>query len=189
MLSSVCRGFDAFRNGIESASLQAIADHWAQVRGGRAMPAWTDLRPSAIAPHLTRIWSYRYDRETSEFTARLAGNQVMVAFGKNFRGVSLRDLHPPHVYEQAHARMMHLVQGPHLGRCKGPLFRKGGRVIHGERIVMPLASDGIHCDGALGASDYPLPPPSDEDQPVEIIMENEEWFALTGEERAAVLSC
>ena len=172
--------FSTFRGRIESAALQAIADHWEEARGQNIMPSWGDLRPSSIAPYLTRIWSYRYDRATGEFTSRLAGNQVTLGFGVSFRGTPLRDIHPPHLYEQVQERMTRLVLGPCLYRLKGELFRQGDYVTHGERIVLPLASDGIHCDGTLGASDYPAPPPSSQNRPVELIMENEEWFALAG---------
>src|SRR4051812_5089065 len=113
--------FSAFRAMIESPALQAVADHWGEVRGGGKIPSWSDLRPSCIAPHLTRVWSFKYDRATSEFTARLAGNRITLGFGVSFRGTPLRDIHPPHVFEQVQARLTRLVDEPCLYRGSGKL--------------------------------------------------------------------
>jgi hypothetical protein len=176
--SVLTRDFDAFRAKIQSPTLQAIADHWQEARGERRMPPWADIQPACIAPHLTRIWSFKYDRVTGEFTARLAGNQIMLGFGLSFRGTPLREIHPPHVFEKVQANLTRVVLGPNLHRSAGRLFRQGNHVISGERIVLPLASDGIHGDGALGASDYPAPPQSLEGLEPEVIHDVEEWFAF-----------
>ena len=170
--------FAPFRNKIESAALNTIADHWEEARAGNRMPSWGDIRPSSIAPYLTRIWSCKFDRVTGEFTTRLAGNRITLGFGISFRGTPLRDIHPPHVFEQVQASMTRLVLGPYLYRSSGQLFRQGDRVTEGERIVLPLASDGEHCDGALGAAEYPFRPPLVPRRPIELIMDREEWFAL-----------
>jgi hypothetical protein len=174
----VAASFSSFRDSIESPALQAVADHWQAVRGGRRMPSWTDLRPSCIAPHLTRIWSFRYDRATGEFTARLAGNQITLGFGMSFRGTPLRDMYPPAIFEQVQTRLSRLVLSPSIYRSCGKLFRVNGYIGEGERIVLPLASDGENGDGALGASDYPSLPTALAQGPIETMHEREEWFSL-----------
>jgi hypothetical protein len=171
--------FISFRDRIESPALQAIADHWNDVRGSAGMPSWGDIRPSAIAPHLTRIWSFKYDHATGAFTARLAGNRIMLGFGNSFRGTPLRDLHPPHVFEKVQANLTRLVLGPYFYRGAGRLFRIGDHVAEGERIVLPLASDGKHCDEAIGAAEYAIPPLTARQKPVELLHDVEEWFSLS----------
>jgi len=168
--------FDTFISRVESPALLAIAKHWGEVRSRKRLPGWSDLAPSAISPHLTRLWSFRYDRQSGEFTGRLAGNRIMVATGHSFRGTTLKDLHPPHIYEKSHAEFTRIVTGPTIYRCRGPLFRAGGQVVDGERIVMPLAEDGEHGDGLLGASEYVVP--SVTGVPFELISENAEWYAV-----------
>ena len=168
-------GFSGFRSRIASPALQAIADHWQQVRGGRPMPAWSDLSPSAISEHLKRLWAFKYDRATGDFTARLAGTRTMARFGKSFRGTPLRDLHPPRVFEQAQSHMIRIVSEPAFVRGTGKLFKIGDHTIEGERIVLPLASDGLHGDGVLGAADYKhFPGPGS----IELIYDRLEWFAV-----------
>ena len=171
-------GFSTFRRHIQSPALQAVADHWNEARTGSRMPSWSDIRPSCIAPYLTRVWSFKYDRATGEFTARLAGNQVTLGFGVSFRGTPLKDIHPPHIFPGVQERLTRLVLGPSVHRACGKLFRVGPFIAEGERIVLPLAADGENADGALGASEYgPVPfecPPGS----VEVIHDIEEWYRL-----------
>lgn len=139
------------------------------------MPAWSDLSPARLAPHLKRLWAYRYDRATCEFTARLAGNRAMVGFGQSFRGTPLKDIHPPHIFKLAQAHMLKVVTGPTAYYCSGKLFRVGTEVVEGERIMLPLASDGRNADGILGATDFP---PRMLAGPVELLVGQIEWFPL-----------
>lgn len=170
--------FDLFRSAIKSPALIDVADHWQEARGQKRMPSWSDIRPARIAPHLTRVWSFKYDRASGEFTARLAGNQVMLGFGMSFRGTPLKDIHPPQVFEVAQERMTRMVLGSYLYRNSGKLFRVGDYVASGERIVLPLASDGENGDGVLGASDFPRTPRVTQRRTVELMYDVEEWFAL-----------
>ncbi len=151
--SAVIGNFACFDAKIESPALRAVAGHWDQARRQRRMPSWSDLNPATLAPHFGLIWAFRYDRGTGEFTARLAGNRIMVACGKSFRGTPLRELHPPEIFLRARAGLTRVVQEPACCRSSGPLFRADGKTTNGERIVLPLGTDG-EADGALGASDY-----------------------------------
>jgi hypothetical protein len=169
------RGFSRFRNRIVSPALRAIADHWQQVRADKAMPAWSDLSPTHLGPHLKLLWSFRYDQDTKDFTARLAGDRVMRCFGQSFRGTPLKDLHPPHVYQEARANMARVVSEPAFAHCSGNLFKIGIQFIEGERIMFPLASDGQTGDSVLGASDFKYRPASGE---VELLHDRVEWFPL-----------
>jgi hypothetical protein len=167
---------DAFIASIESPGLLAIARHWQAARAGKRVAAWSKLSPSAIAPYLTLLWSFRYDRQSGEFAGRLAGNRIMVASGHSFRGTTLKDLHSPEICERSHAEFTRLVTTPALYHCRGPLFRAGGKITEGERIVMPLAEDGEHADGLLGASEYVVPPVTG--CAFELISENAEWYPI-----------
>jgi hypothetical protein len=139
------------------------------------MPAWSDLSPSAISSHLKLIWAFNYDSLTGEFTARLAGNRAVVGFGQSFRGTPLRALHPSDVFQRVQANLTRAVLENAVYRCAGKLFKVGDHIVEGERIVMPLASDGIHADGIFGASDFKYPAFTG---PVELLSENLEWFSI-----------
>ena len=168
--------FGLFCNRIVSPSLRAIADHWLVARGDKLLPSWSDLSPAVMAPHFTKISAFNYDRAKDEFFARLAGNRIMVGFGKSFRGTPLKELHPPDIYERCHANQKRIVTEPAAYRGSGKLFKAGDQIVSGERIALPLASDGCHGDGSLGAAEYdfkvlgPLQ--------IEIIHDAEEWYPL-----------
>ena len=140
------------------------------------MPSRADLAPSAMAPHLTKIWAFKYDRAKDEFFARLAGNRIMIGFGQSFRGTPLKDLHKPDVYAKCPANQKRLIGEPAVYRGTGELFKIGGQIISGERIAFPLASDGYHGDGTIGAAEYDYKVHSRQD--VELIHDIEEWYPL-----------
>lgn len=139
------------------------------------MPAWADLSSSALSPHFKMLWGFHHDSQTGDFTGRLAGKNVMDWLGANFWGASLKDLHSPHVFRDAHNFLFKVVAAPAAGRCSGRLFKVGDKAVTGERIALPLGMDGITGDGILGASDYDCPPLSG---PVDLIHENMEWYAI-----------
>jgi hypothetical protein len=167
--------FSQFQARLASPALQAIADHWRNAGADRPMPAWSDLSPSSLAPHFKRLWAFKYDRVTGDFTARLAGNRTMVGFGKSFRGTPLKEIHPPHVYELAQAHMTKVVTEPAAYYCSGKLFRVGTQIVEGERIILPLASNGHSGDGVLGAMDFPS---RTLEGSVELLLGRIEWFPL-----------
>jgi len=170
--------FEVLHSAIESPSLKAVAAHWQAARNGTGMPSWQRLKPSQIAQHLSIVWAYRFDRISRQFIGRLAGDRISECFGKNFRGTSLQDIHPPRGFEISHAAMSKVALTPAIYLNRGPLFKYMGRVVPGERIMLPLASDGRICDGVLGASHYQRPAFFGKGAPVEVISENEIWTAL-----------
>jgi hypothetical protein len=170
--------FGLFLDQIESEKLRAVALAWEQARQGQVMPSFRRLRPAAIAAQLPIIWIYAYDRGTCRFTGRLAGERIAQAFNKNFRGIALEDVHPPHLLDWVHGAMSRVVLEPSCYRNRGALFRKTGQTGIGERIMLPLADDGANGDGVLGASDYELPGVSAIEGPIELISEDESWFGL-----------
>ena len=171
--------FEALHSAIESPSLKAVAAHWQAARSGTEMPSWQRLKPSHIAQHLSIVWAYRFDRINRQFIGRLAGDRISECFGKNFRGARLQDIHPPHGFEISHAAMSKVALTPAIYLNRGPLFAYMGRVVPGERLMLPLASDGRTCDGVLGASQYPKLPFIGKDAPVEVISDDEVWTPLS----------
>jgi hypothetical protein len=173
--------FESFVTDMESPALRAIANHWNDVRGDRAMPSWDDLSSSALAMHFELLWGYQFDRQRREFTGKLAGTHIRQWLGPKFCRAKLKDIHPPHVVTEAHAFLAKVVTTPGIGLCSGRLFTIGSHTVTGERLALPLATDGISADGILGVSDYVYPSVSG---PVALIHENIEWCAIGGESRS-----
>ena len=149
-------GLENFLLRIESDALRGLAQHWRAVRKGRLMPAWRDIDPRAIGPNLANIWAWRYDRQADCFTGRLAGETINAIFGRSLRGVAMRDFFPANTFDSVFARHRRVVTDPCAMHGRGPVFIHIGRYGNGERIILPLADDGLHPDGIIGMTIYRL---------------------------------
>jgi len=150
--------FERFLACIRSEELRAIAEHWAAARGLKAMPAWRDIDPLQLGRNIRYVWSWKYDRVAETFTGRLAGEELDLAFGKSMRGAAMRDFYSPQVYDLVYPRHRRVVTERGFMYGQGMLFAHMGRTVVGERIVMPLAEDGVTADGIIGGTLYtPMP--------------------------------
>jgi len=156
-------------------ALRAVAQLWHEARGQRRMPSWADLPPHVLSPYFKQLWGYQYDSKTEEFTGRLAGNRLSKWVGPTFSGVRLQDFVPCSSYEASKQHLTKIVTTPLAGRSSGRLFTVSDFAVTGERIALPLATDGKTGEGVLGASDYAPPPMLG---PVEYVHENVEWYAI-----------
>ena len=146
--------FEAFETAIVSPALKSVARHWNEARGSRRMPGWNNIKPSAIAAQLSIVWAYKYDRASDSFTQRLAGTRITDIFGSSGRGLPMADIYPPKDFAVALARFKRVVSTRAFMRGNGVMFRHLDRYGSGERIMMPLAEDGLHVDGIFGATEY-----------------------------------
>src|SRR5262249_51537086 len=125
--------FADFEQAITSPALKHVARHWNDARGARRMPAWSDIKPSAIAAQLPIVWSYRYDAQANDFIGRLSGEKIVQIFGKNLHGLAMRDIYPPHDYPRLFARIRRVMAEPMLYRGQGVIFAHIDRHGIGER--------------------------------------------------------
>ena len=144
--------FPEFESGIQSPALREVAAHWNEARRDRRMPAWSDIKPTRIAHHLSLVWSFRYDAMSREFTGRLVGESVHRHIGKSFKGLSLTEAYPPEALPWVVKLFERVVMEPALYNHGGLFFRQQGRDGMGERVMMPLSEDGVKADGVLGAT-------------------------------------
>ena len=156
--------FQEFLSVVESPDLRQVAQHWNDARGGKKIPAWADIDPAAIARQLRIIWSWKYDRAADRFTGRLAGEEIDAVFGKSMRGADMKEFFKDRSYDVIFARNKKVVAIPCFAHGKGLVFIHAGRYGRGERIILPLADDGVHGDGIIGATVYRLTPPSAADE-------------------------
>lgn len=148
--------FESFLASIEAPALREVAQHWQRARGAGRMPGWKDIDPAAIARHLPIVWSWKYDRHADAFTGRLAGEEITEVFGKNLRGVPMKEFFADWHYDLIFSRHRRVVTEPAFAHGVGPVFIHAGRSGTGERIILPLAADGAQGDGILGATVYRL---------------------------------
>lgn len=158
--------FQALHESIISDDLRVVARNWQTARGRRYMPAWRDIDPVPLGLQLRYIWAWKYDRAAETFTGRLAGEDIAAIFGKPLHGARMEDYFPPEIYRLFFPWMHRVVTEPIFARGSGLIYRRLGRNFAGERIILPLAEDGIHGDGVIGASFYnPVGGENREEQP------------------------
>ena len=163
--------FTCFLGRIEHPGLRTVASHWNDVRDDRLMPAWRDIDPTKIARQLGHVWAYSYDRDAESFTGRLAGAEIERVFGKAFRGQPMRALFPDSEFDAMFRIHHRIVAEPCFLYGRGMVFDNLGNVGTGERICLPVADDGAHADGIVGATQYVFGTPNPEPR-------SEEYFPL-----------
>jgi hypothetical protein len=159
----------------QSAALQQILRQWHGARNASRLPTFEQLRLTELSAQIPRMWVYRYDRKTGSFTGRLADDKIANAIGKSFQGLPLDQAHSAQAYLWVHRVLTRVVTEPAIYRSGGNLYRRGERLIPGERIGLPLADDGVNADGVLGVSDYHDPGLQ---PPFELLNEQESWLTL-----------
>ncbi len=171
-----------FCAAIKEPALLEIAAHWHAARGGRQLPAWRDIDAYALGRHLAIVWSWRYDFTRDTFVGRLAGEEINAMLGVNIRGKTIEECFVPDVATVVRQRYQAVMDGPSFMFSYGKVFAGAGRAGQGERIVLPLADDGIRADGVLGATVYRLgiTPTARDDVAIDYHNEIVTHFPVTG---------
>lgn len=118
------------------------------------MPAWSDIRPQAIARHLPSIWSWKLDPQTGILIGRLAGELIVNALGESLRGKTGEEFFKDRGGDAVIARLTRVVREPCFYHGSGSVFVHAHRAVQGERIIMPLSDDGETADGMIGMTIY-----------------------------------
>jgi hypothetical protein len=148
--------FDVFLAAIRSPALRIVARHWNEIRPAGALPGWSSIDAVAMGPALRYIWAWRFDLELGDFVGRLAGEDIVNAFGASPKGRAMRDFFTPEVYLAFHPLHVRVMTEPAMLHGTGAVYSVLGRRFVGERICLPLAEDGRTGDAVIGATVYDL---------------------------------
>ena len=80
------------RPTIESPRLRALHDYWNQRRGGRAMPARSDIDPVDIPRLLPNLLLLDVEPGTGRLKVRVAGTTVVEMYGSDYTGRYLDEI-------------------------------------------------------------------------------------------------
>ena len=139
---------------VRDERLRLLLAHWLKIRRGRLMPPRTQLDPVALKPVLSFLWICDYDREAAAFRYRLTGEAINAVHGGNLRGMSVETLFSPEARSGVIARMLAVVQDRAIFHAIGDIYSTRMRTGAGERLILPLASDGKVPDALVGATIY-----------------------------------
>jgi hypothetical protein len=151
--------YKKFVTTIGEAPLLEVLAHWHAACCDRQMPGWKDIDAVALGRKLPIIWAWRWDVARDTFIGRLAGEEIVAVLGNNIRGKPIEACFPSDTAAVVRERYKAVMDGPRFMRGHGKVFARLGGTGYGERIVLPLAADGVHSDGVLGATVYRLGAP------------------------------
>lgn len=132
--------------------LMRLLDHWLALRAGGSLPRRGDLDALAIPTVLPIIWICDYLPTENTFRHRLAGEDANAIFGMSLRGKRLEEvLHPDRV-DATRQLLTQVVQDKVIMHRVGVFYQRRGRVLFGERLILPLKSDDGSGDLIVGAT-------------------------------------
>lgn len=141
---------------MKSPSLCQLLDHYLDVRGAKRLPSRQDIDPLALGPVLPIIWICDLDAAAGTFRYRLAGEDVNEIWGMSVAGHLLSDLVPPERFKVTNESFLKVIREEAALISSGPVYGCTDRIALGERLVLPLSSDGITADGLVGATEHDL---------------------------------
>jgi hypothetical protein len=137
---------------IKSQRLRTLLAHYLAVRGDRRMPARRDIDALQLGPVLPIIWISDYEPAAGTFRYRLAGEEVNEIWGMSVAGSLLSDFVAPERFEVTNEAFLKILHDEAALLASGPVYRCLDRIALGERLALPLSSDGVIADGIIGAT-------------------------------------
>ncbi|MEQ8356181.1 MAG: PAS domain-containing protein [Kiloniellaceae bacterium] len=137
---------------IKSRRLRLLLGHYLAARGAKRLPSRSDIDAVELAPVLPIIWISQFEDSAGTFRYRLAGEDVNDIWGMSVAGCLLSDFVAPDRFEATNAAFLRVLQQEAALIASGPVYRCADRIALGERLVLPLSSDGVTADGLIGAT-------------------------------------
>ncbi|WP_193369583.1 PAS domain-containing protein [Pelagibius marinus] len=132
--------------------MRTLLTHYLEVRGDKRMPSRRDIDPACLGPVLPIIWLSEYEPAAGTFRYRLAGEEVNEIFGGSVAGRLLSDFVAGDRFLVVNKNFLRVIHDEAALLASGPIYRCTDRIAMGERLVLPLSSDGVAADGLLGAT-------------------------------------
>jgi hypothetical protein len=137
--------------------IKALYDYWNALRGDRAMPARSDIDPTAIPGLLPYVIMYDVAADGG-YTVRLVGEEVVRFVGSNATGRPAGATMPPRSAEM----IVNILKT--VTRERAPRFRAGKTHWQPEKTYrdfeacfLPLSTDGATVNIVLGGICFPAP--------------------------------
>ena len=137
---------------VKDSRLRRLIDYWHGLKQDRSMPARKDIDPTEIPWALAHIWICDHVPEEGSFRYRLAGEKINEIFGRNIAKCLLQDITSADRFDETNRNFLSVIRQPAVLHRSGPLYLCRGRMLSGERLALPLSSDGRTADSILGAT-------------------------------------
>lgn len=138
---------------MEQPRLKLVLEHWAAIRGARAMPSRRDIDPQALKGALGIVMIARLDPAEDDFRFSLFGTEIVQAQRADYTNKLARDLAPGPYGELVSNtyRQVRASGRPYYGRLSLSLDRE---LVSYHRLVLPLGGEDGQVDALLVASEH-----------------------------------
>jgi hypothetical protein len=133
--------------------LRQLMDYWRQVHpAGGGLPGRQHVDPSAIAGLLPQLFLVDVERTPLRFKYRLVGSDYVQMMDRDLTGEYLDEVHPG-FHGLILQQYVDTVEQRRPAYRKGPVMYANARkdYLTVERLVVPLARNGVDVDMILGA--------------------------------------
>jgi hypothetical protein len=130
--------------------VRALYDLWRGLRPDGTLPGRRDFDPVVVPRLLPNIWLVDVQAQPMRFRYRLLGTAVVFAMGRDLRGSWFDDAHPEFAGSPFAEELVAVANERAPRHHRGPPFVRHIRDVAGlERIILPLAADGVTVDMLL----------------------------------------
>jgi hypothetical protein len=136
--------------------LRALHAYWSGKRRGRRMPARPDIDPVEVPRLLSNLMLVSVAGDPPRFGFRLVGTEIVARYGAELTGRDLDEIDLGNELGSVRSQYEETVREAAPTYCRHAIETKGGRYLRYERLLLPLARDGVHVDMLLGGI-YVLP--------------------------------
>lgn len=146
---------DVLRPETWHSTIRTLYDHWIFIHPPSGLPGRQHLDPTAIPRLLSHLFIVDVSRDPLRFKYRLIGTQYARLIGLDLTGRYLDEVHP----DFHDLILRQYTEAAELGR---PAYRKGAikyarpdkQYLGMERLIVPLARNGVDVDMILGVVVY-----------------------------------
>jgi hypothetical protein len=142
--------FDMLRD----EGLRRLTAYWPVKRRGASVARAAAIDPAEIPWALLHLWISEWIREAWDFRYRFAGEHIQGIFGMPLQGQYLREIMPAAAFPTVLERYRTVILESVVAHNFGPVFLESGRIVPGERVIMPLALDDGRIEHVLGMTAY-----------------------------------
>ena len=117
-----------------------LLDAWKSVRGDALVPLKRDFDPLSIPKLLSSVWLYGLNPDGSDFTCRLAGENINRTWGGSIAGRAAKTLFEGEDHKIVSDIWHQVLQTPAIHYGKAEKVRENS-LYAAERIVFPLRAE------------------------------------------------
>src|SRR5688572_8918051 len=135
--------------------LRSLYEYWmALARAADGLPPIQAFDPLHRPRLLSNLWILEVAPDTRRFRMRLAGESINAVYRRSIGGQYFSDVFQPSEVALMVARYTRTLTEPAIARAIGAVYVAAGRLIHGERLALPMVGRSGLTDTMLGATFY-----------------------------------